>query len=138
MFAEAAQDLLTQVQTVAALAEATGMAVGGRDIDPSMSKLPLPAAWVVLTQDRSNDPMTPVNMGGQTLLVTYSVLVYVPYTSQSDLITNQLPLLESVIKAVHGHLTPTGHKWRYEGQRLVLVNPDRLGYEQRYSLPMFV
>lgn len=138
MLAECAQHILGQVQTVPVLANSAGMAVGGRDIDPAMTKLQLPAAWVVLTQDRSNDPMTGVNPGGQTLLLFYSVLIYVPYTSQSDLITNQLPLLESVIKAVHGVQAPHGHKWRYEGQRLVLVNPDRLGYEQRYSIPAFV
>lgn len=138
MYTENAQNLLSLVETVPALVKTSGLAVGGRSTDPAMASIPLPSAWVILADDKPRDPETGSNPDGQVVITTYVVMVYVPYISQADLITNQLPLLESVMKAVRGKQSTSGQKWRYEGQKLTLINTDRLAYEQRYSVIGFI
>jgi hypothetical protein len=68
------------------------------------------------------------------------VVIYVPYVSQDDLLTVQFPLLESVIAAVrdNGSEATSGNRWRYIGQKLAMVYPDRLAYEQHYTLDAFM
>lgn len=136
--ADCAKQLLALINAVPALNQRVGLRVGGGATDPAMLTLPLPAAWVLLTGDRPLDPAAAVNPRGQMVEITYSVMVYVANVSQSDLIDAQIPLLESVIVAVHGQQSPSGHKWKYGGQRLVVVNTDKLGYEQRFTVPMFL
>lgn len=135
MYSENAQHLFDLLQTVPTLK--SGLAVGGRADDPAMTKIPLPSAWVLLHNDEP-EPAGAMNPAGQVVKNIFVVVVYVPYISQADLIATQLPLLESVMKVVRGQQAPMGQKWRYEGQRLTLVNPDKLAYEQRYSVVGFI
>lgn len=138
MYAENALNLLTLLETVPALAVNSGLAAGGRASDPSMIHIPLPCAWVIMADDKPNDPPTGSNPAGQVVSTDYIVMLHVPYTSQADLLANQLPLLEAAVTAVRGKQSAKGQKWRYSGQKLVLVNPDRLVYEQRYSVIGFI
>ena len=66
--------------------------------------------------------------------LAYTVLLYVPYTSQTDLIATQLPLLETLISTVTGQTAPSGQRWFFNDFKLVLVNPDRLGYRISFLL----
>lgn len=130
-----AADLMSKLSTVPALSNSAGMQVGGTASDPSMTKIPLPAAWVLLGNDAPVDNETGSVPVMQVLLIEYVVLVYVPYVSEADIINTQIPLLRSARASIHGtSVVPNGNKWKYKGQRLVLVNPDRLAYEQRYAI----
>lgn len=142
--ADNAADLVARVTSVPELTNSAGLAVGGRGNDPGLIKIPLPAAWVMFGKDMNEEdvpgssPHGGFNMVGAstTVLATYSVLIYVPYLSQDDLLNVQFPLLLSVIRAIRGQEAPSGHRWRYTGQKLALVYPDRLAYEQHYTLTM--
>ena len=140
MIVENLQDLITKVTSIPALAASSGLAVGGKGTDPGMIKIPLPAAWIMYTKDEDDEDDGPNGRGQrivpavQTLCLTASVLIYLPYTDQDDLLTTQFPLLESVVKAIRGTPAPSGHRWRYLGQKLALVYPDRIAYEQHYTL----
>lgn len=134
MIAENAQHLLSMVQSVPLLAQKSGFAVGGQAPDPGLSKIPLPAAWVILSGDKCGDDDEKMRPAIEVVTLTFVVMLYVPYLGQSDLLANQFPLLEQVIQAVRGQKAPSGHRWRYMGQQLALVNADKLAYEQRYTL----
>ncbi|MGZ3307272.1 MAG: hypothetical protein ACXU85_01805 [Xanthobacteraceae bacterium] len=134
MIAENAEHLLSLVQSVPQLAEKSGFAVGGQVPDPGLSKTPLPAAWVILSGDQCADNDASLRPAIEVVEMTFVVMLYVPYLGQADLLANQFPLLEAVIKAARGEKAPSGHRWRYVGQRLALVNTDKLAYEQRYTL----
>jgi hypothetical protein len=129
-----ATDIYTKLATVPALATAVGFAIGGRTSDPALTKIPLPAAWVLLMSDRATDPDTGTVMQTQVLLVEYAVLLYVPYNSQADLIATQFPLLRAARTAIHATTAPNKYRWKYIGQKLTVVNPDRMCYEQRYAI----
>ncbi len=141
MIVENLQDLVSKVRSVEALSSSSGLALGGKGTDPGLVKIPLPAAWIMYAKDdvdeepfgHSSHPpgMVP---SFETLLITCSILIYVPYISEEDLLTTQFPLLESVPLAIRGTEAPSGHRWRYLGQKLALVYPDRLAYEQHYTL----
>jgi hypothetical protein len=145
---ECAADLLARVRTVPALAGAnTGLAIGGKALDPGLLKKAPPFAWVLYAGEA---PYTSAAQGGaglipnqEEMLTTWRVVVYVPYTTDDDLLNTQYPLLESVALAVKSTITtgpiggtesPNGYRWRYVGQKLALVYADRLGYEQHYTL----
>ena len=145
MIAENAADLVAKVTSVPALTSSAGLAVGGKGSDPGLLKIPLPAAWVMYTKDDVDE--APFGHGGsqpgmvpsqQVVMLTCSVLIYLPYASQADLLETQLPLLEAVVNAVRGTLAPSGHRWRYLGQKLALVYPDRIAYEQHYTLTAMI
>lgn len=138
MIAENAANLVGLIRSVPSLANSAGFAAGGKAPDPALTKIPLPAAWVLYIGDKPNEPSTGANPAGQTLTANFVVMLYIPYVSETDLETNQYPLLEAVIQSIRGQQAPKGMKWHYEGQRLASVNPDRLSYEQRYSLTAFV
>lgn len=141
MISENLEDFVDKVKSVPVLASSAGLAIGGKATDPGLLKIPLPAAWIMYTSDNPDEP--PYGRGGEqpgmvpaveVLLATVSVLVYLPYTTQDDLLQNQFPVLESVVKAIRGTTAPSGHRWRYIGQRLAFVYPDRIAYEQHYTL----
>ena len=146
MIAENAADLLARVKSIEALTNAAGLAIGGRAGDPSLLKIPPPAAWILFGGDQADEePHTAGARGGpgmvpsvQIIMAIFRVLVYVAYVDDNDLLTNQYPLLESVIRAIRGQPAPSGHRWRYLGQKLTLVYNDRLAYEQRYTLDMVI
>lgn len=135
MIAECANDLYTKVQAIPALSASSGLAVGGQSPDPGMTKVPLPAAWILAHSAKTNIPANnPVPFRVANVDMSYLVMLYVPYLGQSDLINNQLPLLQSVIKAVHGTDAPSGQRWRFDTYALGLVNTDRLGYKIQFVL----
>ncbi len=125
-----ASDLLTKLLAVPTMSG--GMAVGGKPPDPAMTKIPLPAAWVLLGEDKADDVETALVPQFQSLLITYIVMIYVPYLSQADLINTQLPLLRAARSAIHATQAPNSVRWKYASQKLALVNVDRMAYEQRY------
>lgn len=76
---------------------------------------------------------------GSTLKNSFVVMVYLDNSKgQNDLITNQLPTLEKIVKAVQGQEvqtdTPGQFRFSFEGERLASITPVRLAYEQRYSI----
>ena len=135
MIAECAKDLYDKVQAISALAASAGLAVGGKEGDPGMTKIPLPAAWILahsgITTLRQDSGLVSAKTTAQ---MVYVVMLYVAYISQSDLITNQLPLLQTVISAVHGTDSPSGERWAFKDYKLTLVNTDRLGYQIQFML----
>ena len=146
MIAENAADLVARVKSIPALTNSAGLAIGGKAGDPSLLKIPPPVAWILFGGDQADEePYTASSRTGpgmvpsvEVVLAIFRVLVYVPYINDDDLLTNQYPLLESVIRAIRGQQAPSGHRWRYLGQKLTLVYTDRLAYEQRYSLDMVI
>ena len=152
MIAECAADLLARVQTVTALNGRTSLSIGGRSADPGLLKAPLPIAWVVFGGDQADEaPYGSSSQGGpgmvpamQTMLSNWRVVVYVPYTDDADLLTVQYPMLEAVAAAVKRTVTgtdggveaPSGHRWRYTGQKAAVLPNDRMAYEQHYTLDM--
>jgi hypothetical protein len=134
MIAENLKALLDLIGSVPALAQSTGIALGGQAPDPSLSKIALPAAWVLHASDKPLDADGSIVPAVQASQFDYVVAIYLPYVSQSDMLAVQLPLLEAVITAVRGQDAPSGHRFAYRGQRITLINPGRITYEQRYSL----
>lgn len=134
MIAENSAQLVTLIQGIPVLAKSTGLAAGGKAPDPALTKIPLPAAWVLYAGDKPNEPQTGFNASNQVLTANYVVMIYVAYISAADLEATQYPMIEAVIQAIRGQQAPHGQRWRYEGQKLSVVNPDRLAYEQRYSV----
>ena len=140
MIAECAADLLSKVKTVPALATSAALSIGGRSADPGLVKIPLPASWVTLSKDASDEqsyehgPPSGFVSDAGLLLATFAITTFIPYINDDDLLTTQFPLLESVITAIHATESPSGFRWRYAGQRIALVYPDRLAYEQRYTV----
>jgi hypothetical protein len=140
VIAECAADLLARVKSIASLTDRTSLSIGGRSADPGLVKVPLPAAWVTFGKDESDEH--DYNHGDTSgfireaplMLSTWPITIFIPYTTDDDLINVQFPLLESVISAVHAKDAPSGLRWRFAGQRIALVYPDRLAYEQRYTL----
>jgi hypothetical protein len=140
LIAEIAADLLAKVQSVAGLETSAGLSIGGRSQDPGLLKVPLPAAWCSLKTDQTDEqdythgPGSGLILPSQRMMGTWAVMVFIPYIDDADLLATQFPLLEAVANAVHGTTTPSGFAWRYIGQRIALVYPDRLAYEQRFTL----
>ena len=130
-----ALDLHTKLATVSALAASAGFAVGGRTSDPALTKIPLPAAWILMMKDEATEQDSLAVVSAQQVLkIEYGVMIYVPYTSQTDLISTQFPLLRAVRTAIHATSAPNGYRWKYKGQRLALINADRLCYEVRFEI----
>ena len=139
MISENALDLIARVTSITAFANSASFTLGGHGVDPALVKIPLPAAWVLYRGDgQKEDSDEALVPGVGIMLSTWSVILYVPYAVQSDLLTVQFPLLESVITTIRGKTAPSGHRWRYDGQKLVNVLPDRIAYEQRYTLTMVI
>jgi len=135
MIAECAKDLYTKVQSISALATSAGLAVGGREGDPGMTKVPLPAAWILAHNGVTTLPQTDGQVKQKTTAqMIFVVMLYVQYLGQNDLITNQLPLLQSVISTVHGTDSPSGERWAFKDYTLTMVNQDRLGYRINFML----
>lgn len=141
MIAENLQDLISKVVSVPAFTASASLVLGGKGTDPGMLKVPLPAAWIMYSKDDADEPPFGHSSSGhgmvpatQVLLMTCSILIYLEYTTQSDMLSVQLPLLESIALAIKGTEAPSGHRWRYLGQKLAVVYPDRIAYEQHYTL----
>jgi hypothetical protein len=139
MLAELASDLLDKVKTIGALTDSTALTIGGKPQDPDLTKIPLPAAWVVLRkEEKDTTPYGHTDPSGVvdelTIAAIWTVTVMVPYATDADMLDVQFPLLESVRKAIHNTDSPSGFKWSYMGQRIALVYTNRLAYEQTYHV----
>jgi hypothetical protein len=139
MLAELATDLLEKVRTVTALADSVALTIGGKANDPDLTKIPLPAAWVVLRKEgKDTTPYDHTDSSGVvdelTIAAIWTVTVMVPYTNDEDMLGVQFPLLESVRKAIHKTESPSGFRWSYMNQRIALVYTNRLAYEQTYHV----
>lgn len=146
MIAEIAADLVARVKSVPALAASASLSLGGHGTDPALLKIPLPAAWVRYEGDSVDEAPYSTSSGGgmaiipesQLMLCMASVIIYLPYISEADMIDNQYPLLEEVIHAVHAQEAPSFYRWRYFGQKIALVANDRMAFQQRYTLEMVI
>jgi len=142
MISEISTDLLNKVRSVPSLASSTSFAIGGKAEDPSLKSIPLPACRLILMSIFADeDPHTTGSSRGpgivpktQVVLFDLRALVIVPYLTDSDILNVQFPLLEAVMTTVKGTPAPSGHRWRFLGQKLSFVYPDRMGYEQRFTL----
>lgn len=123
-------DIYTKIQTLPALASSTGLTLGGKEPDPGMTKIPLPAAWVLIPAadnmnigDLENRPPSLANVRLQQ-----SIFLHLPYISQTDLLANQVPLLESVVATVQGTSVGTagGPRWNLHSFKMAAINTDRI------------
>lgn len=135
MLGELAADLVNKLKTVTELESRVGLAVGGRQGDPLMTSVALPAVWVVFRGDEAIDDTTRGRCVA-TVRTTFIVKVLVEYKSGLDLTSVQFPFVESIIKKING-TTPTGllttTGWKYEGQTIDEIGSNRLVYDQIYS-----
>ncbi len=135
MLAQATSDLFGYLTGIPALAQTTGLAVGGALPDPGDALVKLPAAWILfageetLEDERVGQPSV---LGNGVL--TFWVMLYIPYKGQADLLATQLPLLEAVKQAIHGQTASTGKRWQFQASHLVLINTDRMGYRLIFSV----
>jgi hypothetical protein len=135
------EDLAARVRTVPALTGSAAFALGGHAADPGLKDIALPAAWIGLIGEQVEEaPFSPATPAGgivsymQVMLSTFSVIVIVDYSQEASLLGTQFPLMIDVMKAVHGQQSPSGHRWRYFGSKLAFTLPDRIGYDQRYTV----
>lgn len=129
-----AQDLYEKLNALPILAGKVGLTTGGKKQDPAMSTLPLPGAWAVLTSLMVVGPKLPIAPKTQAMQCGFSVMLFIAYGTQADLVNNQYPIISKVIAAVSGQEAPTGVRWAFEDMKAILINPDRLGYELRFSI----
>lgn len=132
-----AGNLLAKVQAIPSLENAK-LTLGGKAIDPALAKVPLPACWVLLESDHKDEaPLEHIPNAGvinaQPMQIVWSVIVFVPYTTDDDMLNVQLPLLRSVGKTIHGteaDETSDGLvRWMHLGMKKALVYPDRIAYQ---------
>lgn len=134
MISELVADVVTKLNGVAQLSGKVGAALGGKQADPSMMKVPLPASWVIFKGSRAADPHTAVNPSIQSLTGFVSAFVVIGYKDQDGLLDNEYPLLDECISAVRGSESPYYTRWRFENMDCVAINPDRLIYELVFSI----
>ena len=134
MLAECGQDLMTKVQAVSAFAASTSFILGGTLPDPGATKIALPAAWILhkkAKNTRDNEPAIGLPSQNINALLTYVVALYLQPTNQAAV---QLPLLQAVMKAIHGTTSPSGHRWYWESHELAAFNVDRMIYPLFFSV----
>lgn len=124
-----ATDLYTKLAAIPALANSVGFAVGGKQSDPAMTKVPLPAAWLLLGRCTPIEKSKGMVARIQSCNCEYWVRVYIPYISQSDLINIENPLLELIRTTIHATNAPNDNRWEFiDRSPPLLINPDRIGY----------
>jgi hypothetical protein len=142
LIAELGADLVGKVQGIPSLTNSSSLTLGGRAADPGMLKMQTPCAWVSMKGDAEDEaamsavsgPRSGLVAVSQVMLGTWAVTVFVPYIDDTDLLATQYPLLEAIRAAIHATDAPSGYRWAYVGQKIALVYPDRLAYEQRYTV----
>lgn len=108
------------------------MSMGGKEKDPLLNKVQRPAAWIIFTGD-TNASVSPRPSCAQMVQYTFTVQILIDYTTDTDMLTKQLPILDAVRRSVHSVTGPQGNMWTYAGQQLTEMN-DRLIYEQNYTI----
>lgn len=131
------QDIVAKVNSVAEFDGRVGLAVGGKQHDPTNQQITMPAAWVIYTGD---DLIAGSQMNPQVQNYTcnFVVKILVNYADETSLSTVELPLLHKVAKVVQGS-EPTnypGFVWSYDGQGLESLDPDRMVWQQQYSIKL--
>ena len=133
------QALATALAGVPAIANSTGTSVNSTYPDPTVTQIPLPAAWLGYAGSVPLDkPLNGFSGRGVTRKLIYVVMVYLDNTlGQNAFLTTQLPILDEIVAAVRG-LLPTpgqaGFAFAFEGERLHSLTTKRVTYEQRFSL----
>jgi hypothetical protein len=146
VIAEAAADIMAKVRTVSGLEINTSLTVGAKSGDPGLVKIPLPAAWIVFGKEINDDqsythgPAHGV-ISAQPTLALFAVTIFMPYTTDAEMLATQYPMLDAVVAAVHATaFAPTVVEdeskfyWRFAGQSAVFRYADKLAYEQHYTL----
>ena len=137
MISQLSQDLFEKLSAIPALSGKVGFTIGGKTADPELSRAPLPCAWAVFQGDKPNDPEAPVVPATQAMRCSFCIFLHVSYLDQADLKLQQ-DLLDSVVRSVRGSETPHGSRWKFEGRRILAVNPDRLIYAVDLSTIAFI
>lgn len=133
-------DLLTELYSlitgVPEFANLTGLNLGGNEPDPTLTKLAPPACWVCFVGDTPKEPPGNIVPLTEVMIFAFIAYVYLPMSRQSVMLSEDLPKLIKIIQGVKGKQSTlnTGHRWCYAGQKLALVNTNRLVYAQRYTI----
>jgi hypothetical protein len=130
-------ELYGHIIAVPAFAQITGASLGQHTPDPTLITLTPPACWVSFVGDNQIEDTNNISPTPETILFMFVAFIYLPMGAQSAMFMNaaHLPLLGKIIPGVRGKESAiTGHKWQYKGQKLALVNPNRMVYAQRYNV----
>lgn len=127
-------ELYNLIVGVTEFKDITGTNVGAMQPDPTLITLTPPACWVMFAGDAPKDDLSNAGQipSTEVMLFMFNAFIYLPMDKQSILISTNLPLLKKIIQGVKGQDSVTGHRWAYAGQRLALVNTNRLVFSQRY------
>lgn len=131
------QELYNLIVAVPEFQLITGVSLGANEPDPTLLTLTPPACWVSFVGDQEEEQDGNIVIAPQPMVFMFVAFIYLPMAKQSELIAGavHLPLLKKVMTGVHGEESAnTGHRWSYKGQKLALVNPNRMVYAQRYSI----
>lgn len=128
-----AQDLYDKLNAMPSLAGKVGLTSGGKGNDPALTQMPLPGAWAVFRALEATDPSIAINPRVQTMQCKFSVMLFIAYGTQSDLIATQYPIFVEVVKAIRGTEAPNETRWHFDNANVIMINPDRLGYELAFS-----
>lgn len=132
MIAELAQDLLTKLQAIPALATSCGLDLLGDMPDPGAAKVVPPAAWIIPKKAvNPRDPSEAVPATIITASMEFVVGLYLPTASQ---LSTQLPILESVIKAIQGTTSPSGQRWFWREFDRAATNPGVMVYAITFAV----
>lgn len=130
------EELYGLVIAVPSFSKVTGITLGANQPDPTLITLTPPACWVSFIGDIQKEPPGNIVPATEVLTFMFMAFIYLPMKTQSELIADCFPLLKQIIVGVRGKdsVSNTGHRWAYAGQKLALVNSDRLVYAQRYTI----
>lgn len=135
MIAQLAQDLLTKIQGIPALATSTGLDLLGNTPDPGGAKIVPPAAWIIAPKSAKNTRDGAANMPTVAAPVNaqfeFVVGLYLPSGSQ---LATQIPLIEAVVKAIHGTDSPAGQRWFWSSLDRAATNPGVIVYAIAFNV----
>jgi hypothetical protein len=137
MISELTQDLINKIKSVSALQNRVGAAVGGTEADPTMSQAPCPYAWVIYGGSQpTGDSMAEGGRKYRMTMYDFTAVVGITYgISDTDLLNNQLPVLEAIQQAVAGtEAIKYADLWEYKGEDLAKIEPDRMIYQLKFSI----
>ena len=129
MIAQLAQNLLTKVQGIPALANSTGLDLLGNTPDPGGTKIVPPAAWIIAPKSAKNTRDGAANMPtvGAPVNAQFQFVIGL-YLGGSNQIVTQVPLIEAVVKAIHGTDSPAGQRWFWSALDRAATNPGVIVY----------
>ena len=138
MIGELAADLVAKIKQIPSFGvspnQRVGLSVGGTQSDPTISSVTLPAVWVVYTGNQTLDT-SDEGQCNPHVRETFVLKILVDNTSESSLVSINMPLLEEIVSVVNAQNSILGaKKWRYEGQSIDEISGQRLVFEQRYSV----